>query len=178
MSKTESSNLESLPLEEFHQRIDRVRALLGEVDSSFPGMVTLTAEERLRSDGKLKVDESAMLNAVLDAVDGSPQYFASLATDGVGNDPHRFETRFLRDQLARRDLLSQVAADLAALSGRVNDTVMQLGSRVRPRILAAYRIGKSISTSDARLRGKLARVIDFYARSAKRRPRVDHKSAS
>ena len=92
--------------------------------------MVLTQEQRVHADGRLKKGESAVLTTVLDTADSAPQYFTSLARRDGGRDPGKFETQWLREILARRDLLSRL---------------LHLGSQVRPVTLAAYQIGKVIS---------------------------------
>src|SRR5438128_2072309 len=101
-------DLEGMSIEELRRRVQKGRELLAQLEGLFPGMVTMTAEERLHSDGRLRNGESAELTAVLDAVDSAPQYFTSLADKDEGRDPTKFETGLLRERLVRRDLLNEL----------------------------------------------------------------------
>ncbi len=164
---TTSKGIECIAFEELNKRVDRAMALLEEVQRLFPDLATLTTDERRRSEGRFKSDESSMLAAVLDAVDLSPHYFVSLADRDHGEDPTKLETTLLRERLARRDLLDELSEKLEKLATDFSDTVLQLGARVRPVTLAAYQIGKVVATSDHTLRSKIAPVIDYYSRPAR-----------
>jgi hypothetical protein len=170
MKKTEADviDVETMPVAEFHRRLARGRELARELRDLFPGQVLLTGDERIHSDGRFRDGESDALRVVLDGVDLAPHYFTALADKDEGHDPERFETELLRDRLARRDLLNQLAAELEPSFTALTDTVLHLGSRVRPAALAAYRIAKSISSADRKLSTVIAPAIDFFGRPARR----------
>ena len=50
----------------------------------------------------------------------------------------------------------------------LSDSVLTLGAQVRPVLLAAYAIAKSVAAVDPKLRAKLAPVIDYYSRIGRR----------
>ena len=182
MKKTHARpiDLETISMAEFKKRLERGKQVARELRQMFPGQVVLTADERIHSEGKLRDGESAVLHVVLDGVDLAPHYFAALADSDLGNDPERFETDLLRDRLARRDLLNQLAVEVGAAFTALTDTVLDLGSRVRPVTLAAYRMAKSISKADKKLSTAIAPAIDFYAKPARRaaETRANKKAAS
>src|SRR5262245_14986631 len=104
---TKTDDIETLSLDELQKRVNKAKALLAEVEALFPGAMTMTAEDRRHSDGRLRVGESETLRTVLAAVDSAPQFFVSLADRDDGHDPKRFETQLLRERLSRRDLLNE-----------------------------------------------------------------------
>lgn len=164
---TTSKGIESISFEELKKRAQRLDALLDEVRDLFPDLVTLTTDERRRSEGRYKKGESAMAWSVFDAIDLAPHYFVSLTSRDHGEAPTKIETPVLREQLARRDVLENVSEKLEKLAADFSDTVLHLGARVRPVTLAAYQIGKVVAASDHAVRSKIAPVIDFYSRPAR-----------
>ena len=167
-NKVSGETIFTMSTAELARRVNKVEALLAEIRAQLPGLVTMTEEERRHCDGRLRDGESDAFAAVLATADADPQYFESLADKDGGVDPETFETDFLRDRLARRETLAGVASAVGAMQTQLSDTVLWLGGEVRPVLLVAYRIAKSISTTDAKVRARLAPAIDFFAKIARR----------
>lgn len=158
----------TMPVAELEKRVEQGLSYLTKLRELFPGLAQLTDLERRHSDGRLRDGEADALSVVLDIADEQPQYFTALADKDGGIDPNAFETDFLRDQIARRQLLAKLAATGEELAAPLGDTVLTLGGQVRPVLLAAYAIAKSVAAVDPKLRAKLAPVIDFYSRIGRR----------
>lgn len=159
----------ALPLPELKKRVDKALELIAQLRELFPDLLVLTEEDRKYSQGRLRTNEPEALLAVLDGVDQSPEYFKSLADEDEGHDPNKFETDLLRDRLARRELYRKVAEAMAPLATGFDDTTLHHGALVRPAVLAAYRIAKTISATDQKMRTTIAKAIDFYRAPAKAR---------
>lgn len=158
-----------LPLPELEKRAEKALDLIGQIKELFPELIEMTEEERKYSQGRMRTEEPAAMRTVLEAVDQSPEYFKSLADEDEGHDPNKFETGLLRDRLERREIYRRVAEALDPLATGFSDTALHYGALVRPAVLAAYRIAKTISLSDQRMRTILAKAIDFYRAPAKAR---------
>ena len=170
MTRTNPGNksIFTMTTTELQARADKAKALFAEIVDLLPGLVTLTEAERRHSEGKLRDGESGALDAVIDVAEAHPAYFTSLADKDGGIDPNSFETELLRDHLARRRILGEIVAVGEQLSGPIGDTMLALGQRVRPVLLSAYHIAKSIAASDGNVRTRLAPALDFYGKIARR----------
>ena len=153
---------------ELRSRADKAKSLYAQIADLLPGLITLTEADRRHSEGKLRDGESDALDAVINVAEAHPAYFASLADKDGGVDPDSFETGFLRDHLERRRILAEIAAAGEHLSTPLGDTMLDLGQRVRPVLLAAYHLAKSIAVSDGNVRTRLAPALDFYGKIARR----------
>ncbi len=157
-------SVDQLSIEELTRRVEKAEELARQIIGLFPGLTTLTAEERAHTSGRFREGESAALRSVLDAVQLRPALFASLADQDDGHEPDRFETELIAERLARRDLLARLDVLLDPLAERLTDTVLRLGDQSRPVLLAAYKIAKVVAATDSKLRETIAKTIDFYAR--------------
>jgi hypothetical protein len=115
-----------MPIAELAARVEKAEGLARQIIELFPGLTTLTTEERTHTAGRFRDGESAALSGVLDAVRLRPALFASLADQDEGHEPDRFETELIAERLARRDLLARVDVLLDPLADRLNDTVLRL----------------------------------------------------
>jgi hypothetical protein len=165
MSKpTKYDSVFTMPIDELEKRVARALELLREVDELLPGLVVMTDEDRRHSDGRLRDGEPVALRAVIDVAEKHPQFFTVLADKDGGVDPTAFETELLRDHLARRTLLAQVARAADELTAPLGDTVLRLGEQVRPVLMSAYQIAKAVAAADGKVRSALAPALDFFAR--------------
>lgn len=160
-------SIEDMSVEELQSRVETGREHVRALAALFPGLLTLTEEDRTHSQGRMRAGEAQVIGSVLDAVDASPAYFTSLADVDEGHDPNVFETGLLRERLAKRELMQGLAAELAPVSNGMADSVLHFGGQVRPPTLAAYRLGKVVAQTDRKMRGALAMAIDFYGAPAK-----------
>jgi hypothetical protein len=144
---------------------EKAAAFAAEVDEQFPGLVTLTAEQRLFAP-RMRSGEHDMLLTVLDVADLKPALFESLADNDEGTDPKKFETRLLRDRIEKHRLLNEIAQALAPLSDHMGDTSLYVASRFREALGAAYRIAKTHAATDKKINDILAPVIDFMRKAS------------
>jgi hypothetical protein len=165
-----NDDIDTMTIDELKKRVAKGKALIAELKALFPGLVVMTGEDRLHTEGRMKSHEPAAFAAVYDAADAKPEIFASLADKDDGVDPTKFETDLLRARLERRNLVSEIATDAERLATAFGDTVLELGARVAPVSRAAYKLGKVVAETDAQLRTLLAPAIDAYARPRKRAP--------
>ncbi|WP_437486330.1 hypothetical protein WME75_03290 [Sorangium sp. So ce1014] len=170
-SKKKDSNWttwEDMPIDEFRARADKAKALAAELgeklDSLFPGLVTLTKEQR-QTAPRLRDGEHVMLNKVLDVVDMKPALFESLADQDEGMDPNRFETALLRDRIEKHVLFSEVAESLSPIGGEIGDSTFYAAIKFRETLYAAYRIAKTHAQTDRKVMDVLAPVIDFMRKN-------------
>ena len=164
--KVGENQIDILPLKDMRAKVERALVLIAELKALFP-LVTMTEDDRKHSQGRLRDGETAALTATLDVVDLVPKLFESLADKDEGYDPNRFESDLLRERLERRELLARVDSALAPIATRLSDSVLFLGGLCRPAVLAAYRIAKTVSATDKKIRAVLAPAIDFYGRVGK-----------
>jgi hypothetical protein len=163
-----------MPLADLSHRVEKVEALLTQVQALLPGLRTMTEDERLHTGGKLRTGESEALHRVIDAIRAQPAYFASLADEDEGRDPTQLEVELIADRLARRDLLARLQGQFAAVEQPIADSMHHLGEQTRMVLLAAYRIARTMARTDQKLRDLIAPVIDYYGAFAKRaRPSKD-----
>src|SRR5581483_9164572 len=110
--------------QELAKRVKRFEQFLSSAERELEGLVELTTEARVHSNGRLRDGEPAAMRAILDAADTHPSYFESLAASDHGSDDRVFETQPARDDLARRDLLVEPAGRVAALAERFSDSLL------------------------------------------------------
>ncbi|WP_437677573.1 hypothetical protein [Sorangium sp. So ce131] len=162
------SSWEDMPIEEFRARAEKAKALAAELveelDGLFPGLVTLTKEQR-QTAPRLRDGEHAMLNKVLDVVDMKPALFESLADQDEGMDPNRFETALLRERIEKHLLFSKLAESLAPVGGELGDSTLYTAIKFRETLYAAYRIAKTHAQTDRKVMDVLAPVIDFMRKN-------------
>lgn len=160
---------DDMPLDEFEKRVETARKLVADfkkqMGETLPGLVTLTAEQRLFAP-RLRSGEHDHLLTVLKVVDLKPQLFESLADNDEGMDPNTFETTLLRERIEKHRLLGELAAELAPLSDQVGDTSLYLASLFREALSAAYRIAKTHAQTDKKINDVLAPVIDFMRKAS------------
>ncbi|WP_437690023.1 hypothetical protein [Sorangium sp. So ce176] len=170
-SKKKDSNWttwEDMPIDEFRSRAEKAKAMAAELveklDELFPGLVTLTKEQR-QTAPRLRDGEHAMLHKVLDVVDMKPALFESLADQDEGMDPNRFETALLRERIEKHLLFSKVAESLAPVGGELGDSTLYTAIKFRETLYAAYRIAKTHAQTDRKIMDVLAPVIDFMRKN-------------
>jgi len=152
----------NIPVHDLKVRLDKARAHLAAIQELLPGLVSLDHDARVHSGGRLRGGEVEALSAVLDAVKSDPAPYAFLADRDDGNDPKALETDLLRDRLAHVEALRSFAADVQRLADDVGDTALDLGARVRPVLLAAYKVARVAAEGSAKTRTQLAKAVDFY----------------
>lgn len=157
-----------MPLDALEKKVTRAVALIAALREELPGLLSMSGDDRLHSEGRFRDQEEDALSSVLDAAEAAPQYFTVLADKDDGDDPKRFEPDVLRGRLTRRNLLARVAEALDPLTAEIDDHVLHLGEKVRPVVLAAYHIAKPLSDHDEVLASKLSTARTFYSRIAKR----------
>lgn len=131
--------------------------------AALPALVSLTAEERSVSIGKLREDEPDAITSVLDTVDAHPQHFTALAERDAGTDPTKVETTPSRDALAKAALLAPFAYELEDFATEVDDTLLALNGAAREFSIAAYGIGRAVAKQDKQVKRTLAKALDFYS---------------
>ena len=161
-----SSSIFEMPLEVLEKNVAKFESLAAQMVELLPGATNLTEQERRETDGRFRTGEADALRAVLDAADARAELFSSLADKDGGHDPSSFETDFLREELARIELLERAQAALETLS--VSDSILRMGEQVKPVLLAAYHLGKLNAQHDATVRSKMATALNFYSRIARK----------
>lgn len=160
---------EDMPIDEFRTRAEiaqkKVDTLVADIHELFPGLVTLTREQRKVSP-RLRERAPEMYLKILDATDKKPALFESLADADDGMDPQTFESRLLRDRVEKYALLGDIDAALARVEGALGDTGHYLAGRFQDAVLSAYRIGKAHARTDKVINDILAPVIDWMRESA------------
>jgi hypothetical protein len=147
---------------EFARRIEQAKPHIQALRDLFPGLLSLTSDDRAHTQGKFRDGEADALATVLDAVEARPALFQSLADKDEGIDPHHIEVPLLRSRLQRIGQIRSLLDLLEPLAVRFSDTQLGLGELVRPFLLAAYRICKTQSATDKELRSIVATALDFY----------------
>lgn len=158
------ASFEDMSLAQFRENIEEAkehaRGFVVKIHELFPGLVTLTKEQRAVAP-RLREGEHDNFLAILKIVEMKPQLFESLADNDEGMDPNKFETGLLRDRIEKHRLLGELAAELAPLSEQIGDSPLYLASLFRDAMSAAYRIAKAHSETDKTIMDVLAPVIDF-----------------
>lgn len=171
--KPSEEGLDGLEVDDLRQRVDKALVLVDQIIALFPELVRKTEEDQKFSEGRMRTGEGRMLGIVLNAVDLRPELFTSLADRDEGHDPKKLETGLLRDRLQKRELYYKLAAKLKPLASDFDDTALHFGELVRPAVLAAYRIAKTLSETDQQLRTTIAEVIDFFRAPVKNRKKEE-----
>lgn len=166
-SSNRANGFIDLPAAEIGERVKRARGHLAAARAELAGLVRYSKKERQGSLGRFRDGEEDAILAVLDAIDGSPDVFKSLAAKDNGEDDALVETQPSRDDLARREALRPVMKDLAALSEDVGDTFLAIGARPRRFSIAAYAIGDVNAEHDAALASAMAPAKRFYAQHSR-----------
>lgn len=160
---------EDMPIDEFRKRHalakQKSEAFVNDMRELFPGLVTLTKEQRAHAP-RLRDGALPMFLKVLDVTALKPALFESLADADEGTDPNKFETELLRDRVEKRKLFSDLEETLAPISGAVGDTGHYLAGRFYDAVMAAYRIAKTHAATDKAINDILAPVIDFMREGA------------
>jgi hypothetical protein len=133
------------------------------------GLPTLTSDEVLHSNGKLRAGEVAAMTAIFDAMDAFPGVFAALAAKDGGIDPTKVETDPARTDLAQVQALAPLSAALKALDAEVSNAILALAGQAKTVSVPAYAIGKASAASDPQVRKALAAAITFYGRTAQKK---------
>ena len=176
-AKKQTKPLLEAPVSEVERFALRMGKLVDQVEEMMRDFPVLSADERAGSLGRFREGEEAIAGQMLDVVDAFPAHFAALAGRDRGEDDRVVETGPARDDLARRRALLTVAKRFAPLADRMADAVMVLGHNVRQLTVPAYRIGQVSAQSDAKLRGKLNPVAEFYAAGARKAQRTAKKKS-
>ena len=160
---------EDMPLDEFRARAEKARAkaaaFVAEIDELFPGLVTLTVEQR-KTAPRLRDGEHAMLHRVLDITEKKPALFESLADEDDGMNPGTFEAPLLRERIEKHKLFLELGDTLDPLRSKVSDSTLYVAGRFRTAISAAYQIAKAHAKTDRGINDVLAPVIDFMRKNA------------
>jgi hypothetical protein len=133
------------------------------------GLPSLTAEERLHSNGRLRVGEDVALQSILATMGAFPGVFQSLAAQDGGSDDTLLETAPALGALARGQALQPLAALTTQLAQAVSDGVLASFSAAKDVTVPAYAIGKVNAGSNAGVRKALAPAIDFYGAQSRKR---------
>lgn len=132
------------------------------------GLASLTDEERLHSNGRIREGEDAAILAILDTIDASPATFQALAPHDHGDDPKVVETAPARTAIERRELLLPLRDRLAALVQRLSDDLLSSGALARDVSVPAYAILQANAAFDPNLRKKGATAISYYGKAPKK----------
>ncbi len=160
------TNVSDMPLEELQRRAAEAAEKMQEILGLFPGLVTLTADERQHSRGRIRTGEGKIFLTLVSVMEKFPELFLGLADLDEGVDPTRVETELLRDRILRAEALAPLSA-LAERMRDLSDTVLHFRGLVRDPIGEAYGISKAMARTNTALRSMLAPVLDFYAAAAK-----------
>jgi hypothetical protein len=155
-----------MPLDELQKRTEQAATLMERSLELLPGLLTMTAKERVRSSGRLRAGEGAIYLDVIAVMEEYPAFFEGLADLDEGLDPTKVETALMRDRIQRAEVLAPLGGLLEKFGG-IADTVLLLRGQVRQPLEEAYGIAKSLARTNATIRSKLARALDYYAKIAK-----------
>jgi hypothetical protein len=154
-------------LADLQKRAAKAQALLAELSALFPEAAELPTNDRTVSQGRMGLEESGALVTMCDVVEYSPAPFAGLADEDEGDDPNKVETDLVRERFGEHDVYRGLAASLDEVSQLFSDTAIAKGLLVKPFALAVYEIAKPVSKRDAKLRGLLAPLLNYYGTNAK-----------
>jgi hypothetical protein len=154
-------------LADLKSRVSKALALADQIEALFPEAVSLSTDDRMHSQGKLRMGEDKALLAVLDGIDAEPAVFSSLADKDQGHDDKVVETDLLRERLARMTQYSKVSDALGSVAALLGDTALATGDQVKPIALAAYAIAKPVAENDKTMRTAIADALSFYGRIGK-----------
>lgn len=161
---------EDMPFEEFQQRAQQFEALqkhlLAQVEELFPGLVTLSEEQRLGMPRLWDGEHTAALT-VLRAARLRPGLVEDLADADFGEDPKTFEVGLVEERIRKHELLGRLVEASNATSTLFNDTMLYLASRFRSTVLEVYRLAKPHARLNVALGTELAPALDFYGKFAK-----------
>lgn len=134
------------------------------------GLTSLTDDERQHTAGRLRQGEDKAMHAILDCMDAMPSLFASLADKDHGKDPNKVETLPAREALARAQSLIPIVEAADRIARMLADDLLAAVAKARDVTVPAYAIAKANASANAKLRGKIAPAMDFYARTSRRKP--------
>jgi len=163
---TSWSSVFDMPLDELQSRVAKARDLMQQAVDLFPGLLVLTEEQRLHTNGRIRKGEGAMFLRIIDVMEAFPQFFEGLADLDEGVDPTKVETGLIRDRIQRAEALAPLLGLADTLNG-LSDTVLNLRGLVRDPMKEAYGLAKGLARTNPKLSSMLAPVIDFYAAMAK-----------
>ena len=153
-------------------RVKVAIAHIAEARKIMSELVGLTADQRVGSQGRMRVGEEETLGQILDVVDARPALFTSLADKDGGNDPEIFETDLLREHLAEIAALAPLKQAADSFASLVDDSVLSAGAHVRPVTLAAYHIAKTHAATDAGIAEGMREPMKFYGAAAAKAART------
>jgi hypothetical protein len=165
--RTKKGSTDGASLADLKSRVSKALALVGQIGALFPEAVSLSTDDRMHSQGKLRVGEDKALLAILDGIDAEPAVFSSLADKDQGHDDKVVETDLLRERLARMTQFTKVSDALARAAALLGDTALATGDQVKPITLAAYAIAKPVAENDKTMRTAIADALSFYGRIGK-----------
>ena len=154
--------------EEVGKRVDRMLALILQMESTLGSLVEYSDDERKFSNGRFRDGESVAITGILDAADAFPPLFVAIAAKDNGSDDAAFESQPTRDNLARRDHLARLAGALDPLTRGVSDTLLALGTSVREVATPAYAIARVAASVHPKLRAKLGKPTKYYGAAAEK----------
>jgi hypothetical protein len=151
-----------MPLDELQRRAEQSAALMNQAIALLPGALTMTAQERRHSPGRLRSGEGPVYLDVISIIEEYPAFFEGLADLDEGVDPGKVETGLMRDRIQRAEILAPLGKLTEKFVG-ISDSVLHLRGLVRQPVTEAYGIAKSLARTNAAIRSRLARTIDYYA---------------
>ena len=108
-------------------RAQKARTLLAQVAALLPGLVTMSADDRIHSNGKLQTDEPTAMTKLLLAAGKHAALFGALADKDGGKNDATFEPQPAIDDLARVTALQQLSDDAGSLAQTLSDTLLHFG---------------------------------------------------
>jgi hypothetical protein len=160
-----------MPADEFARRIEKAKqaaALFAStIHELFPGLVTLSAEERASAQ-RMHQGEDAVLLSVLDLIDAQPAMFQSLADEDEGHDPNRYETKLQRERITKWQGLASLQQVLKPCGELIDDSMLFVANLFRPSLRAAIQIAKPVAKRDSAVQTLLAPALDFLSAPAKK----------
>ncbi len=141
------------------------------------GLQTLTDDERLHSNGKLRLKEPEAMVAVLDAIDVAPGVFGALAPHDHGVDPEAVETGPSRAAVARYQTLAPLVQALDQLVRDVGDDALVAASLAKDVTVPGYAILRANAPINARLKSAGKVALDFYGGFGLRRTQKNKRAA-
>ncbi len=160
--------------------VDEARAAIAQARAALEkvGLYSLTDEERLHTNGRLRNKEDGAMLSVLDAVDAAPGMFESIASRDHGSDETKVETGPAREAIERWQIIAPLVDDLASLSRDVGDDALAAASLAKDVTVPAYAILRANAKLNDKLRkaGKVA--LDFYGGFGLKRAKEKKRAAN
>jgi hypothetical protein len=160
---TAATNIHEMSLDDLRARAEKARGHLAQIAELLPGLVHLSTEDRLHSNGRFQAGEVPAMKKLLVAAGKHPALFTALADKDGGKDAETFEPQPAIDDLDRITALQDLAADAESFVEQINDTLLAFGADARAIGVPVYAILQANKSVDPKLASDAAEGVEFYA---------------